>query len=423
MAANAGWWGFRLRVPPGYVPKPVSIVDRLAAGFVVAGILETACLAVLVLWPGIPAASYRTWAPLWLTVLPLLPCLAMPATFLEQSGVAAWMVLAREKGSLSRTDPWLALVCVIALILARFRSLGSIQFALDVTLADSAAALLFLILQERITIHWKRWAVSIPDWLRRNLEDEERKKVRDLDREDTPLGDAVIPPDSGAQPIFNLNVSAGASYPVGIQIPDDVLGCLRKLNTDAHGTLYQSEPQAVVLMDRPPVEHAGRQEILRLCAQILSIARKHQWPLTARPLCRKRSAISSIGSRPLISRADLIRSTAASRWRRFTTRWEIANAPVSCAPPCCRTWASTSPCCGWPSIPRRSITLPSAWKLRRTLPWKDWTACQQRTIPASAICTARRLWMGRPGFWAAAPIGTRSKWKYSRRSICQGVDT
>jgi hypothetical protein len=191
------------------------------------------------------------------------------------------MVLAREKGSLSRTDPWLALVCVIALILARFRSLGSIQFALDVTLADSAAALLFLILQERITIHWKRWAVSIPDWLRRNLEDEERKKVRDLDREDTPLGDAVIPPDSGAQPIFNLNVSAGASYPVGIQIPDDVLGCLRKLNTDAHGTLYQSEPQAVVLMDRPPVEHAGRQEILRLCAQILSVARKHQLPPTA----------------------------------------------------------------------------------------------------------------------------------------------
>lgn len=36
-----------------------------------------------------------------------------------------------------------------------------------------------------------------------------------------------------------------------------------------------------MLMDCPPVEHAGRQEILRLCAQILSIARKHQWPLTA----------------------------------------------------------------------------------------------------------------------------------------------
>ena len=121
-----------------------------------AAILETACLAVLVLWLATPTAFYRGWAPLWLTVLPLLPCLAIPAAFVEQSGVVAWMVLVREKGSLSRTDPWLALVCVIALILARFRSLGSIQFALDVTLADSAAALLFLMLQERLTIRWKR---------------------------------------------------------------------------------------------------------------------------------------------------------------------------------------------------------------------------------------------------------------------------
>jgi hypothetical protein len=282
MAANAGWWGFRLRVPPGYVPKPISLVERLAVGFVLAAILATACLAALVVWPGNPEISYRIWAPLWLTVLPVLLCLATPRILLEQSGVAAWMVLAREKGDVSRADAWLALLCVIALILAWFRSLGSIQFALDVALADSAAALLFLILQERITIHWKRWGVPIPDWLRRNLEDEERKNVREQDRGDTPApSDAVIPPDSGAKPIYTLNVSAGTSYPVGIQIPDDVLECLRKLNTDAHGTLYQSEPQAVVLMDRPPVEHAGRQEILRLCAQILSVARKHQLPPTA----------------------------------------------------------------------------------------------------------------------------------------------
>jgi len=38
------WWGFRLRVPPGYIPKPVSIVDRLAAGLATAVILEIAFL-------------------------------------------------------------------------------------------------------------------------------------------------------------------------------------------------------------------------------------------------------------------------------------------------------------------------------------------------------------------------------------------
>ena len=216
------------------------------------GNLETTCLAVLVLWPGTPAASYRIWAPLLLTVLPLLPCLAMPATFLEQWGVAAWMVLAREKGSLSRTDPWLALVCVIALILARFRALGSRCGAGG--RCGRTAVPDPVILQERLTIHWTRWAVSIPDWLRRNLEDEERKEVRDeQDREDTPPSDAVIPPDSSAQPIYNLNVSAGVGYPVGIQIPDDILGRLRKLDAEAHGRLYQSEPQAVVLMNCTPV--------------------------------------------------------------------------------------------------------------------------------------------------------------------------
>jgi hypothetical protein len=122
------------------------------------GSLETTCLAVLVLWPGTPAASYRIWAPLWLTVLPLLPCLAMPATFLEQWGVAAWMVLAREKGSLSRTDPWLALVCVIALILGRFRALGSRCGAGG--RCGRTAVPDPLILQERLTIHWTRWATS-----------------------------------------------------------------------------------------------------------------------------------------------------------------------------------------------------------------------------------------------------------------------
>jgi len=103
------------------------IAPALVVGFTacVTAIPETACLAVLVLWPGAPAAFYRISAPLWLTVLPLLPCLAIPAAFVEQSGVVAWMVLVREKGSLSRTDPWLALVFVIALILARFRALGS----------------------------------------------------------------------------------------------------------------------------------------------------------------------------------------------------------------------------------------------------------------------------------------------------------
>jgi hypothetical protein len=278
MAAHASWWGFRLRVPPGYVPKPLSMMDRLAAGFVVAALMEIGCLAALVLRPGIPSASSRIWVPLCLTILPLLPFLAIPASLLERSAVGAWIVLAREKGSLSHTDLPIALASIAALILAQFRAHASFQFALNVALADGAAAVLFLIIQERIAIQWKRWPVQIPDWLRRNLEDEERKKVPDPDRVVTPPTDSVIPPDADAQPIYSFKVSSGASYPVGIRIPDEVLERLRKLNADAQGTLYQSEPQAVVLMDRPPVGDTGRQEILRMCAQILSICRKHQLP-------------------------------------------------------------------------------------------------------------------------------------------------
>ena len=395
MPANAGWWGFRLRVPPGYVPKPVSIVDRLAAGFVVAAVFDIAGLAALVLWPGTPPNSYRIWAPLWLTILPLLSLLAMPRIFLEQSGVAAWMVLAREKGSLSRTDPWMALVCVIALIFARFRPLGSIQFALDVVLADSAAALLFLLLQERITIQWKRWAVPIPDWLRRDLEDEELKKDRDQDREDVPPTDEVIPPDAGAQPIYKLNVSANTTYSVGIQIPDEVLGRLRKLNADAHGTLYQSEPQAVVLMDRPPVEDVGRQQISRFCAQILSIARKHQLPTTA---CA--NMVLAFVQEAIMYKFD-DESTADfpggpfPEYGRFgveTLHDKVGDC--ECTSILCASLLSYlgfRVALLWVlSIPQRSITLPLVWKRLPTRQWKDVTLYPQRTILAGAISMARR---------------------------------
>jgi hypothetical protein len=280
MGVNTNWWGFRLRVPPRYAPKPVSIAERLAAGFATAIVLELVCVAALLLSPGTPRTFYRVTAPVCLTLLPLALCLATPRPLLESSGLAAWMVLAREKGNLSRTDLATALACVLSLVLAQFRSLGPVRVALNLILLDSAAAQVSLFAQERIAIHWKRWFVQIPSWLRANLEEEEQRRISTEDRKDSLPADAVMPPDEGAKPVYNLNVSTGIAYPVGIRIPEDVLGRLRDLNAGAHGTLFQSETQAVVLMDRPPVEPSGREEILRLCAQIFSIARKHQLPPT-----------------------------------------------------------------------------------------------------------------------------------------------
>jgi hypothetical protein len=191
------------------------------------------------------------------------------------------MVLAREKGSLAKLDLSLLVACVVALLLAQFRALGSARPALNIALVDAAAAMLFLRMQERITVQWKRWPFRIPDWLRRNLEEEERDKLREEERQGELPSDTIVPPDADAQPIYSLKVALGFSYPVGIRIPDEVLERLRQLNAGARGVLYQSDPQAVVLMDRPPVSDTGRQEILRMCAQILSVARKHQLPTTA----------------------------------------------------------------------------------------------------------------------------------------------
>ena len=86
----------------------------------------------------------------------------------------------------------------------------------------------------------------------------------------------MIPPDDGAKPLYHFKAAEGQVYPVGVVIPDELIAALRRLNREHGGYLYQKEPQAAVLADRPPTENLGREQLERLCAQVLSIARKHQ---------------------------------------------------------------------------------------------------------------------------------------------------
>lgn len=277
MTTNIEWWGFRLRVPPGYAPKPVSSVERAMIALSVVLLFEAAWLTVMVLWSGSPASSIQLWTPMALTGLPLILIFLTPRALLEHTGVATWMILAREKGVLSKMDIWLAMAFAVTGVLAVFLPGSSYKTTLVLLLFDAAAGLAALVLQEKISIAWKRWPVEVPDWLRRSLEDEERRRRGAKEPDDT-RQDVVIPPDPDARPVYSLEAMAGTSYSVGIRIPSEVIQRLRQINAENHGTLYQREPEAVVLMDRPPVDNVGREDVLRLCTQILSIARKHRLP-------------------------------------------------------------------------------------------------------------------------------------------------
>jgi hypothetical protein len=137
-------------------------------------------------------------------------------------------------------------------------------------LLEVAAGMILLLAQECVCSNRKRWSVEIPEWLKGRLKVKEQDDRREQER------DAVIPPDDGARPLYHFKAAEGQVYLVGVMIPDELIAALRRLNREHGGYLYQKEPQAAVLADRPPTENLGRDEVERLCAQVLSIAQKHQ---------------------------------------------------------------------------------------------------------------------------------------------------
>lgn len=263
------WWGFRLRLPLGYQPTPVSRAEAMAFGMIIAALLCAAWAAVLILVP----AFTRVWGtavPVSLLAL-ATATLLIPRGLLERAGIAAWMILSREKGDAGQWDRVLALA---ALVFAGFPILKIRRLygpaVLGMLLAITIACLL-LWAQERVCSGRRRWSFDIPEWLKDRLKQggEEEKEGEEE------FKDGIVQPDDGAQRIYDFK-AGDQRYGVGVDISEELIAAVRDVNRKHGGALYHTDPQAAILMDRPPAENLGRPEIERLCAQILSIARKHR---------------------------------------------------------------------------------------------------------------------------------------------------
>jgi hypothetical protein len=265
------WWGFRIRIPQGYVPKPIAAGERLAVALTFAIVLELAWIVFLVLRRGALGFEARVLAPLAITLLPAAALMFAPRELIEAVGIAALPVVAREKGGIGRWDLSIMLVGAVAALLSCFQLKQQQGPAVLILLTDTVLITFALMVQETIGISGRRWPIEVPEWLRRRLPEHDETKGS----EET---DEIVPPDTDAAPIYTFVGAPGAEYPVGIHIPAEVLQQLRGLNSAAGGRLYQTEPLAVVLVDRQPAENVGREELLRLVMQIFSIARKHALP-------------------------------------------------------------------------------------------------------------------------------------------------
>lgn len=138
--------------------------------------------------------------------------------------------------------------------------------------SSECGAIAIVLRLQKATQFSRRWKIELPDWLKERAKDDDSGADKPKRAEEE-----IIPPDQGANPIYQF-AAAGAEYPIGIVISDDLLTRLRQVNADSKGYLYQRNPQAVVLLDRAPAENMGKDELLRLCRQIFSIRQKHNIP-------------------------------------------------------------------------------------------------------------------------------------------------
>lgn len=270
------WWGFRLRFPLDYDPEPLNRREALSFWLLFATALETLWLAFLILFrPELDGQYFRFLRedllyPILFTAIPVVIAILLPPSILTHLKIGPWVVLAREKGTLRSWDLLIVLLAILVAVMGFIRIaqpewVASHHIVCLIVLVDVVLASLALaFLQARVDFSLRRWKIPVPDW----LEETEEDKIRD--------------PDPDSENVYDFEVDSGTSYRVGIRIPPEVLAELRRINTEHEGRLYQKEPEAVVLVDRPPAEDVGRSELVRFCNQLLAIVKKHaHTPYTA----------------------------------------------------------------------------------------------------------------------------------------------
>ncbi len=250
-------WGLRVRIPPDYEPEPLRRCERAIVGFLAGGALELLWIGYLALSsPSFFDVRAILFVPIALTVVPLTLALSLPGPVLRLCGIEALLALSRESGGLRRWDRSISLLSAAILAAALYYISEPIRPALVLLAVGTLAASFCLAaLQPRVDFTTRRWEPRFPSWILKPAEPGE-----------------IVGPDPGAAPIYDLTLPDGTRYPIGVAIPGDVLERLRKANRDAEGRLFRNDLFAAILADRDPVDGVGRDELLRLCTQLASVA-------------------------------------------------------------------------------------------------------------------------------------------------------
>jgi len=254
------WWGFRLESLDGYDTVPVTRIEYLLFGlilssiFVLSWLLATAFSVVSTDMIVVYNVSLTFLIPLGIPVIFACITLTLPLRLFANTAIAGWLVMAREDGDPKYWDLIVSLSAALLFIIAFIYVENELSTSiLCLSVLNIVISILFRSTPSGVLHKVKKWSYRPPDWL-------------DIDE---------VFPEVGAEPIYTLIVNKDSCYKVGIEIKDEVLSTLRKINTSTGGYLYQKDAPAVVLADRAPVNGVSVDEIKLLCRQLLTAAKKH----------------------------------------------------------------------------------------------------------------------------------------------------
>jgi hypothetical protein len=275
------WWGFQLRLPTGYDPKPLSRSESLAGTLLVGMFfLLSWYVFILVVPDSVLEALYGTIGPRYLVPavvagLSVAIGLLKPTRLLRAMGLEALLILSREKGAIGRWDFLILGLSLVVAGLSLWRLNWTETFTELILVGQVAAiSLVFLRFQERVEFAKRRWKFEVPDWLRAYVDEEGRL----TDDEDGRLPVQPVRPPADAYPVFTFAGRGEEAYRIGVVIPPELLDHLREVNAKADGRLYHRAPEAVVYMDRDPLTlPAPEGPLVQMCKQILAHAVDQRW--------------------------------------------------------------------------------------------------------------------------------------------------
>jgi|GEM_PF-5733304 len=255
------WWGFRIRLPQGYVASPLTKAELLAFFGNISAWLQCAWLTWLVLGPAPhPDRVFRheVMTPVLIASAAIAMALLIPASLMERTWAAARFVYARESGQIRRIDHIILVLTVVAGGVALWKR--PLHWPAIVTLLGTVIAveIVLAFVQERLVFDTRHEPLPVPGW---------------LSQIDVTEDGGIVQGEPGAQKQYPFRVGEVLHH-IGVAIGEELLASLREINARFQGRLFHDQALAVILADRDPVLRIGKDEVLRLAAQVFAIGKQ-----------------------------------------------------------------------------------------------------------------------------------------------------